>query len=392
MPNKLTQSEVENYLSSNGCRLIGEYVNSKEKIKIKCICGHYRTSVLSHIKIWKQFNCKDCTPNRLINSNKNAMQPKTMTAIARKMENLYERTKKYRNDYRPENYNQEFTCWECGCTKNRKNFPYRIQYAFQKEKRCKTCSRENNVKRRKNHSIEQIIQEMITSAKHTGKRRENNGRSECGVIDLSVEFILALRDAQSNKCALSNRELGWGVSALYHTKSSIDRIDSNLGYVRDNVQLVCAYANIAKSDMTDGEFKTFVQEVYNKEPSYTSKECDIPDTKYIRKLVKTSKSSSKKRGNSGRTDASENTITVEDVIAKSVSQNHKCCYTGHNLWNSKERPSIDRIDSNFGYVPSNIQLVTFKANVAKNDMTHEEFMELVNDVHEHLHNVEVRNL
>ena len=55
--------------------------------------------------------------------------------------------------------------------------------------------------------------------------------------------------AQSGRCALTGWEmtmkLGIGVVS---TNASIDRINSSLGYVEGNVQLVCRAANVAKSD------------------------------------------------------------------------------------------------------------------------------------------------
>lgn len=40
---------------------------------------------------------------------------------------------------------------------------------------------------------------------------------------------------------------------------SVDRIDSNKGYTKDNIQLVCAVVNRMKSDMSDYKFKTMCQ-------------------------------------------------------------------------------------------------------------------------------------
>lgn len=68
------------------------------------------------------------------------------------MNSKYDKTLKYRNDYLPENYNQQFTCWDCKQTKNRKNFPYRKQYAYNKEKRCKLCNYNATKKLRIQHS------------------------------------------------------------------------------------------------------------------------------------------------------------------------------------------------------------------------------------------------
>ena len=38
------------------------------------------------------------------------------------------------------------------------------------------------------------------------------------------------------------------------TNASIDRIDSEIGYVAGNIQLVCRCVNVAKHDLTMNEF------------------------------------------------------------------------------------------------------------------------------------------
>jgi hypothetical protein len=49
----------------------------------------------------------------------------------------------------------------------------------------------------------------------------------------------------------------------HSTNISIDRIDSNKGYTKDNIQLVCAYVNIMKSDKSIEELKYFCQCILN---------------------------------------------------------------------------------------------------------------------------------
>jgi len=42
---------------------------------------------------------------------------------------------------------------------------------------------------------------------------------------------------------------------------SIDRKDSTIGYVIDNIQLVCKWANFAKNKYTDNEFKAVLDKI-----------------------------------------------------------------------------------------------------------------------------------
>jgi hypothetical protein len=158
MPKSLTQEDVEDYLYAHDCVLLSEYKTGKLPITILCKCGHERTSTLSKIKSYNQHNCKKCTLklndsydsyNPYFKTTLYQIHPKTFIKMQKLMERKYEMSKKYRADYFPENYDQQLTCWDCGETKNRKLFPYRKQYKYNKEKRCKQCNNKNNRHRRK---------------------------------------------------------------------------------------------------------------------------------------------------------------------------------------------------------------------------------------------------
>lgn len=45
--------------------------------------------------------------------------------------------------------------------------------------------------------------------------------------------------------------------------NGVDRIDSNMGYIKGNVVPSCKYCNLAKNTMTQKEFKEWVTRVYN---------------------------------------------------------------------------------------------------------------------------------
>ena len=71
-------------------------------------------------------------------------------------------------------------------------------------------------------------------------------------------FCISLTDlediwkSQNGKCALT----GWDMTMVLgkgniDTNASIDRIDSSVGYVSGNVQLICRALNVFKSDMSE---------------------------------------------------------------------------------------------------------------------------------------------
>lgn len=55
--------------------------------------------------------------------------------------------------------------------------------------------------------------------------------------ELTPEVINEMYDEQDGLCALSGLSIGWSKIGWDHT-ASIDRIDNNIGYTLDNIQLV----------------------------------------------------------------------------------------------------------------------------------------------------------
>ena len=79
-------------------------------------------------------------------------------------------------------------------------------------------------------------------------------------------------------------------------------------------------------------------------------------------------------------------ITLEDLLDIWNKQEGKCIYSGVELQPSKYKSSnnqiytvsIDRIDSSKGYIKDNIQFISIAMNHMKNNMSHEETLELIN--------------
>ena len=74
-------------------------------------------------------------------------------------------------------------------------------------------------------------------------------------------------------------------------------------------------------------------------------------------------------------------ITIDDLFDQWVLQNGICVYSGVKLNHPKDggsniiKASLDRIDSNKGYIKGNIQFISIICNHAKNNLTHNEMLE-----------------
>lgn len=75
-----------------------------------------------------------------------------------------------------------------------------------------------------------------------------------------IDFQITIEDAwqlflkQNRKCALSKKDIGFHRNIIENTTASIDRIDSSIGYVLDNIQWVHKTINNLKMDLNQIEF------------------------------------------------------------------------------------------------------------------------------------------
>lgn len=98
---------------------------------------------------------------------------------------------------------------------------------------------------------------LITQSRY---RCKSSGRNHT----IDTNYLRGLYVGQDGRCALSGIKMsiiGERGSEEYWTSISLDRIDSTLGYIEGNVQLVCTGVNYMKKDMTDSMFIDFCKKV-----------------------------------------------------------------------------------------------------------------------------------
>lgn len=74
---------------------------------------------------------------------------------------------------------------------------------------------------------------------------------------LDAEFLAQMFSEQNGRCAVTGVPMTTLRGGRHYTNVSIDRIDSNRGYERSNVQLVCLVVNLMKLDMDMIEFRNW---------------------------------------------------------------------------------------------------------------------------------------
>ena len=82
---------------------------------------------------------------------------------------------------------------------------------------------------------------------------------------VTAEYLYKILQKQNGICPYSGELLTFANSEKerkYQT-ASLDRIDSSLGYVENNVQWVHKRVNSMKNDMSENEFIEFVVKIFN---------------------------------------------------------------------------------------------------------------------------------
>lgn len=152
-------------------------------------------------------------------------------------------------------------CTKCQCAKPLANFyttGKKVDGSAKYNSWCKSCAKEKMASyHRRIWGREQLEYTAYKRTKNTraylsyllGKAKR---RGEC---EITLDYLCNLWKKQGGKCAITGWELTMRLAdGVVPTNASIDRIDSSIGYRPGNVQLVCRCANVAKHDLSMGEF------------------------------------------------------------------------------------------------------------------------------------------
>lgn len=129
-----------------------------------------------------------------------------------------------------------------------------------KEKSRRDTAREQILARAKYHTIEGWKKYTLSSIKYRARKR-------------NMEFDLTLDDLVFPEyCPVLGLKLqiGTGIRGLgNYSCPSVDRIDNNKGYTKDNIRIISNRANILKKDGTLEEFLAIVAYLKGEENNYS---------------------------------------------------------------------------------------------------------------------------
>lgn len=114
--------------------------------------------------------------------------------------------------------------------------------------KCRSCS----VKQAKKSAVKRWEQVALYRAMDQSKNKNL-------VFDLTREFILELFDRQNGLCYWLGIPMLPSVIHRYPFHPSLDRLDRNKGYTKDNVVLCCQFMNVGRNSCSYNDFVTALQ-------------------------------------------------------------------------------------------------------------------------------------
>lgn len=113
-----------------------------------------------------------------------------------------------------------------------------------------------------NTNLTNVIQKRFNAAKNRAKEK--------GIqFDITKEFLVGLYEKQKGKCFYSDLEMRLVVEERNKNNNdyyslSIDRINSEFGYTKDNTILCCNVVNIMKNGLSKKDFLDICSKIYLK--------------------------------------------------------------------------------------------------------------------------------
>lgn len=230
--------------------------------------------------------------------------------------------------------------------------------------------------------FEPFIKSKLRDCKNRIKKKAK--RNIIIPYEIDAEFIKELYEKQNGKCALTGIQLTH--NALNDRKDgdehilnkynlSIDQIEPSKGYIKDNVQLVCAIVNRIKFDLTTEKLLKLTTQIAEpkipKKVDYENIMMSEEFEKYVHYKVQNAEYGATARN-------LEFDIDEDDIANLYKKQKGLCTLTKQKLDYDKKKDSlsIDRIDSNKGYTTTNIHLILESVNKIRSDIPLGEFKEL----------------
>lgn len=246
----------------------------------------------------------------------------------------------------------------CGEEKETTEFGPNKQYEDGLSYRCRKCdnARSQTPEKRKLRRDRNAKFPAIAMLQHAKKRAKKK----------NIEFNLTKADINvPETCPILEIKLQKGDGCVKFNSPSLDRIDSNLGYTKNNIIIVSWKVNAIKNNATIKEMELIIKNFYNVN--------DIPSI-YLKNNIVRMFDRAKRR-------AKVKNIAF-NIKHEDINIPQECPILGIEIFKGKNNcscdnsPSLDRIDNTKGYIKGNIRVISQRANQLKNEASLEEYKQI----------------
>jgi len=161
------------------------------------------------------------------------------------------------------NHSKDGCTYQCKqCLREKYRGYYKERYADDAEFRAKENARNRKInkqyhksgrrKAKRELSIRHFLSAKMGNIRKTVKKYNHD-------FNINLDYLCELWDKQDGKCALTKVPM----THKYHCPYSVspDRKDSEKGYIKGNIQLVCKAINLAKNDLPDGVILEWIEAI-----------------------------------------------------------------------------------------------------------------------------------
>lgn len=213
-------------------------------------------------------------------------------------------------------------------------------------------------------------------------------------FDITPKDLYKIWIQQNKTCALTGLPLTIAINGKNIPTiqtASVDRIDNNLGYIKNNVWFVHKTINRIKNTISINMLIFFANMISNPivhNKPYHSIYCKHNKNWAGYGNISNSLWNGYTNNINRKSKTLELNLTIKDVWGKFQQQQGYCALTGlplefytpyeYRCHNKIKTASLDRIDSNLGYIPNNVQWIHKTVNKFKTDLPQNEFIQWCN--------------
>ena len=277
-------------------------------------------------------------------------------------------------------------CSKCGVEKSLEEFHKDSQGKLGRKARCKDCIAQYMLDRKRLPGVkESIYQNGLRYDRENPEARMANSARERSRRDGTLCTITKNDIVIPDFCPILGIPLKRGDRTEHDSAPSLDRIIPENGYILGNVNVISYRANRLKNNGTSLEHRLISAWMTNlSHNSFAEDEQDLEKSR--KEMLIASRRRAKK-------------LTLAfDIQTDDIKIPYICPVLGIPLEPGKGRssrhegsPTLDRIDSDKGYVKGNIAVISYRANRIKNDGTAEEHLKIANWMDSMLQSTRIEN-